>query len=140
MPNILFIFMVDSSCLRHASFRFLSRNHSVITSIPLYYHPILSPYFPASQVLGVNSPSKYSSIASTCSRVFYAIFVHQPRIVFGYFCYGFTTQRYAEYPCAPLGSLMLGNISPSKKSQENAIFLAHLHFFCYFCTLKLQNA
>ena len=38
-------------------FRFLSRNHSVIISLPLHYHPILSPYFTACLVLGVNPPS-----------------------------------------------------------------------------------
>ena len=32
MPNILFIFMVDSSCLRHASFRFLARYLFITTS------------------------------------------------------------------------------------------------------------
>ena len=43
---------------------------------------------------------------------------------------------HAEYPCVPLGSLMLGNISPSKKIQENAIFLAHLQILLYLCNRK----
>ena len=43
---------------------------------------------------------------------------------------------HAEYPCVPLGSLMLGNISPSKKLQENAIFLAHLQILLYLCNRK----
>ena len=51
MPNILFIFMVDSSCLQHASFCFLSRYHLDTTSLSLNYYSVLSPYSP-SLVLG----------------------------------------------------------------------------------------
>ena len=47
---------------------------------------------------------------------------------------------HAEYPCAPLGSLMRGYISPSKKSQENAIFLAHLQIFHYLCNRKSEKS
>ena len=36
------------------------------------------------QVLGGSSPSQYSSIASTCSRVFCSFFVSYSRIIFGY--------------------------------------------------------
>ena len=35
---------LSSSCLLSASFRFLSRNYLVTTSIPIHYYPVLSPY------------------------------------------------------------------------------------------------
>ena len=34
----------SSAYLLHTSFRFLSRNHLDTTPLPVYYHPILSPY------------------------------------------------------------------------------------------------
>ena len=43
---------------------------------------------------------------------------------------------HAEYPCVPLGSLVLGDNPPSKKTQENAIFLAHLQILLYLCNRK----
>ena len=45
---------------------------------------------------------------------------------------------HAEYLCVPLSSLMLDAISPSKKSQENTIFLAHLQIFMYLCPRILR--
>ena len=45
---------------------------------------------------------------------------------------------HAEYLCVPLSSLMLDAISPSKKTQENAIFLAHLQIFHYLCNRILR--
>ena len=44
-PNdTAFYLLITHSCLLPASFRFLSRNYLVTTSIPLHYHPVLSPY------------------------------------------------------------------------------------------------
>ena len=39
---------ICSSLNKNLSFRFLSRYHLDTTSLPRYYHPILSPYLPAS--------------------------------------------------------------------------------------------
>ena len=45
-PNdTTFYLLITYSCLLSASFRFLSRYYLVTTSIPLHYHPVLSPYF-----------------------------------------------------------------------------------------------
>ena len=49
--------IMDFDLLEPATFRYLSRNHSVIISLQIHYHPVFSPYFTAYQVLGVNSPS-----------------------------------------------------------------------------------
>ena len=99
------------------------------TLLPLHCHPVLSPY-PATcppldslisatcLVLGVNSPSKYSSITSTF--VEYSVLslaITPPRIVFGYFCYGFTTQRVTLSILASLSAVLLDDNPRAKKTQ-----------------------
>ena len=69
------IFKVKS-VIKSLSFRFLSRNYLVTTSIPIHYHPVLSPYFATYLSAFIRRVNKYSSIVLTSSRVFYFLFVH----------------------------------------------------------------
>ena len=120
--------------------RYLSRNHSVITPIPLCYHCITIQYFPrtilpvkcSALILRVNilllprlvveysmqslfiSPESYSGI----SVIVLPLSVH------------------AEYPCVPLGSQVLGDNPPSEKHKKMQFFL-HIRKFC--CTFATKN-
>ena len=85
-----------------AFYLFLSAFFLETTSLPLRYHSITIQYFPRTLLPVKHSAisrrvNKYSSIVSTCSRVFYFFFVHQPRIVFGSClptCYLSSARRY----------------------------------------------
>ena len=107
MPYLPPISLLPSSCLLYAffplSFSKPPRYYSDTTLLPLYHHPILSPYHATYPPLdGFPSRESRLPIPATC--------------------------------------LVLGDNPPSKKSQENAIFLAHLQIFHYLCTANQKFA
>ena len=80
-PNdTAFYLLITYSCLLSASFRFLSRNYLVITSIPIHYHPVLSPYFATylSAFIRWVSPASTPSTKKTHQN---AIFFAQSKII-----------------------------------------------------------
>ena len=71
MPYLHLVFSLPFTYFFPLSFSQPPHYHLDTTSLPLNYYPVLSPYSP-SLVLGEGPPvNKYSSIVSTCSRVFY---------------------------------------------------------------------
>ena len=136
MPYLPPIFLLSFSYLLPASFRFLSRYHSDTISISLTYHPILSPYFPACQVFGVSSPSKYSSIASTKSSILCNLCSLAPNRIRVFLLWFYHSACHAEYPCVPLGS-KCSAISLRVKNYKKMRFCLHIRKF--YCTFALAN-
>lgn len=94
---------------------------------------ILTPNIPTCSVLGVNSPSNIlllHRLVVECSVL--SLFI-SPESYSGISVMVLPLSVHTEYPCVPLGSLVLGDNPLSKKTQENAIFLAHLQILLYLC-------
>ena len=116
--------------------RYLSRNHSDTTLLPLYYHPILFLSPATCQVLGVNSPSNIlllPRLVVECSIFSFSI---SPDSYSGISVMVLPLSVHAEYPCVPLGSQVLGDNPPSEKHKKMQFFL-HIRKFC--CTFATKN-
>ena len=113
IPYLLLIFPLPSPCLFPLSFSLPLRNHFVTTLLPSSTFPV--PCYLSSALAIVRRVNILLLLCSTDSRLA-------------------TLDSPLSATC-----LVLGDNPPSKKSQENAIFLANPQILLYLCTLYPTN-
>ena len=123
--------------------RYLSRNHLVITSKPLYCHPVLSLYPATCQVFGVNSPSNILLLPRLVVEYSVLSLSISPESYSGISVMVLPLSVHAEYPCVPLGSQVLGvnrRVSPPLYPTLFTFLLKNLQIRKFCCTFAPESS